>query len=469
MAAQAARINVGAPLPPGAGLRAPAASGENGFPRSTRSRRSSKRGNDWRHLPVPEGEGPALQSDDNKGRKPPPSEYYGSMAAGSIVGANNGGVRSQQKGPQTQRSHARAAARDGALPKAEGPPQNGRRSGRKAEVRERAGNGDRRGRAQLVQPYEGFIHVVEDARMPLALQKVWCANSVNCFTLYTSPSKSCVKLMVPHRLLRKVATVSLPNEPYGIQISYLNSLSPGARRPMPLPPDEPSVPIDTSQDVVGKAMSNISVLTFTLAADTERAVLLLRLRIALRLEVAFSGDPALTPTPHGTLTVNPTVPLSNGFIGLPMGPAAAPTPLDSSILSHLPNSSMGAALGLGGNLNSYDELVASAAALGLHSDTLTICSRSASLRDVPSPSIAPPITSRMPSIPLLPDAAVELVVSGLQNPVGYDPLTAIGNLRPPEVHYFDPTVMGGDESEDDANIADLAVAAAVAAVLDLPA
>ena len=128
---------------------------------------------------------------------PSPSEYYGSMAAGSIVGASSRGAR---QGMSAQRS-----ASDVHM-KAPGRSQGNRRP------RPASGEGKfpMTCRAQTVQRHEGWVHArsgglkpegpaAEAAEAPAVLERHWCTLTTNCFSAYTGPSKLRVVRVVPIR------------------------------------------------------------------------------------------------------------------------------------------------------------------------------------------------------------------------------------------------------------------------------
>jgi len=279
------------------------------------SRRSGKRGSDCR-MPapeVPENEGPGSHLGD--GFKPPPSEYYGSMAAGSIVGANNG-FRPQQKTQRQSRmpQGAQHPRDDGAHHQARGmgDGQNGRRAGRKGEGKDRSGNNERRGRAQLVRCHEGPVLMMDPSDPSVAAKPRWLALTVNCLTVFTSASKAAVELMIPHRQLRKASQGPAgPGIPPCVQVAYMTALPPGQRRPMPLPPDD--LQTDLLVDVAA-ATAPLGLLTFSVGSGASAAAWLLSLRIALRYEIALSLDGGLSSRDGGA--PRPSVPRQSDLASL---------------------------------------------------------------------------------------------------------------------------------------------------------
>ncbi|KAL3898022.1 MAG: hypothetical protein SGPRY_012928 [Prymnesium sp.] len=368
--------------------------GETPLPRTSRGRRANKRASDSRPPPVPEGEGPGLENSygEDPSRKPPPSEYYGSMAAGSIVGANSNsagysGYKLHQKWGTAAPTLARAPLGGMCVGGGRGEGALGaRRSGRKSEWKQKAGQLEKRGRSQFVQCHEGFVTLV-DLLQPQAWSVVWLVNTVNCLTVYTSPSKSHVKLVLPHRLLRKVALISLPYAPHGIQLSHLRHLPPGARRPTPLPPDDPTSPIDINQDVAGLE-----------AVEPAQSEWLMKLRISLRPEDPNAyhsnsvSDPivnrhlmlVLLPESHHSLKLGKEISFSAAMdplalVSTPFSQSVSinlAIPQGSSRLGVLPTANMApaadASLGCGRGMRDYDELMSSVNALRLDSEGLAV-------------------------------------------------------------------------------------------------
>mmetsp|Transcript_36812 Transcript_36812/g.119092 ORF Transcript_36812/g.119092 Transcript_36812/m.119092 type:complete len:387 (-) Transcript_36812:311-1471(-) len=151
-----------------------------------------------------------------------PAGYYGSMAAGSIVGA----MRSDNGGPDMLLSHP--AVQGGASPSQGSSTASSRRgagqaASRGAKPKARAGTFSPPTRVELVSPLAGWVRVVEaelleaeeeaaptPRRGDAAWRRAWLSLSVNSLAFHADSSKTVRIAVLP---LRRVASLVVPPAP----------------------------------------------------------------------------------------------------------------------------------------------------------------------------------------------------------------------------------------------------------------
>lgn len=158
------------------------------------------KGNNW--LPAPPGEGPADGLSGNvPHRNPQPSEYYGSMAVGSIVGAANVGDQSRAyhapvpmkaQPRKTGAHHTESGDRPRCAELERSRNNEGPRFSRKGESPGSApGTAERRSRAQLARCYEGAVRILVSQQMVQSRRTTHASDSCNTANLPSrTPSQS---------------------------------------------------------------------------------------------------------------------------------------------------------------------------------------------------------------------------------------------------------------------------------------
>lgn len=156
------------------------------------------------------------------GHNLPAAEYYGSMAAGSIIGAGSGGHAASTLA--TTEGGARRVQGPSGGPVAQRGEGRRRRSDGRASERSRAVPA-KLCRAQLVRPGEGAVIVLEPVAIA-SMRPAWLALTINCLTLYDGPSRTVRKLALPLRRLRAAVMA----DAYTIQASRSPSQATGPGR-----------------------------------------------------------------------------------------------------------------------------------------------------------------------------------------------------------------------------------------------
>jgi len=211
------------------------------MPRRTRG--SRKRGEPQPALPVPEGEGPGhtgqvVGADGQlqpRHCNPPATEYYGSMAAGAIVGAARPAAKAAF-------CSSCGAARNGGSTHAQAMPGRTQQSGsRRQNKSSKQQQPPLPCRAQLLPYLETRARVPESllaggadaAALPAeeqALLTVWLVLTPNALSMFDGPSRTRRLAVLP---LRQLSTVEpLLDEALGVRLRY-HAVLPACVRPPP--------------------------------------------------------------------------------------------------------------------------------------------------------------------------------------------------------------------------------------------